>query len=142
MTGGGLGLEEARAHLASQPFSVLLGARLVAFTPEQTVLEIDSRPDLLQQNGYLHGGLLAYAADNALTYAAGTALGPAVLTGGVTIEYLRPGRGRTLRATARVVHAGRRRAVCACDLEMIADDGSSRLCAVAQGTVLAVDGSR
>ncbi|WJJ11467.1 PaaI family thioesterase [Prescottella equi] len=138
MTAPRLDLDEARAHLASQPFSVLLGARLVSFDEYGAVLEVDARPDLLQQNGVLHGGVLAYAADNALTYAAGTALGPGVLTGGMTIEYVRPAQGRTLRATARVTHAGRRRAVCTCSLEMIADDGSPRLCAVAQGTVLPV----
>ncbi|BCN46966.1 hotdog fold thioesterase [Rhodococcus hoagii] len=138
MTAPRLGLDEARAHLASQPFSVLLGARLVSFDEYGAVLEVDARPDLLQQNGFLHGGVPAYAADNALTYAAGTALGPGVLTGGMTVEYVRPAQGRMLRATARVTHAGRRRAVCTCSLEMIADDGSPRLCAVAQGTVLPV----
>lgn len=130
--------DDARVHLTSQPFSVLLGARLVSFDEEGAVLEVDARPDLLQQNGFLHGGVLAYAADNCLTYAAGTVFGPGVLTGGMTIEYVRPAQGRTLRATARVVHSGRRRAVCRCDLEMIADDGDIRLCAVAQGTVLPV----
>ncbi|NKR66532.1 hotdog fold thioesterase [Rhodococcus hoagii] len=138
MTAPRLGLDEARAHLASQPFSVLLGARLVSFDEYGAVLEVDARPDLLQQNGFLHGGVPAYAADNALTYAAGTALGPGVLTGGMTVEYVRPAQGRMLRATARVTHAGRRRGVCTCSLEMIADDGSPRLCAVAQGTVLPV----
>jgi len=134
-----LTVEDARAHLTSQPFSVLLGARLVSFDADGAVLEVDTRPDLLQQNGFLHGGVLAYAADNCLTYAAGTTLGPGVLTGGMTIEYVRPAQGRVLRATARVVHAGRRRAVCRCELEMVSDDGSTRLCAVAQGTVLPVD---
>jgi len=130
-----LDVEAARAHLASQPFSVLLGARLVSFGDGAAVLEVDARPDLLQQNGFLHGGVLAYAADNCLTYAAGTVLGPAVLTGGMSVEYVRPARGRTLRATARVTYSGRRRAVCACELEMIDDDGSARVCAVGQGTV-------
>ncbi|MEV1295895.1 PaaI family thioesterase [Pseudonocardia sp. NPDC049635] len=130
-----LTLKEATAHLASQPFSVLLGTRLVSFSPDRTILEVDAREDLLQQNGFLHGGVLAYAADNALTYAGGAALGPAVLTGGMSIEYLRPALGITLRATARVRHAGKRRTTCACDLEMIDETGQVRLCAVAQGTV-------
>lgn len=133
-----IGLEAARGHLASQPFSVLLGARLVSFDADGARIELDTRPELLQQNGFLHGGVLAYAADNALTYAGGTVLGPAVLTGGMTIEYMRPADGPTLRATAWVVHAGSRRAVCACELETVAEDGTSRLCAVAQGTVFPV----
>ncbi|WP_293781079.1 PaaI family thioesterase [uncultured Aeromicrobium sp.] len=130
-----LTLADAAAHLATQPFSVLLRARLVSFERDGTVLEVDAREELRQQNGFLHGGVLAYAADNSLTYAAGTVLGPAVLTGGMSIEYLRPAVGTTLRASARVLHVGKRRAVCACDLEMVDEAGRSRLCAVAQGTV-------
>lgn len=129
-------LDEARALLAAQPFSALVGARLTAFGGGEAVLELDIRDDLLQQDGVLHGGVLAYAADNVLTFAAGSALGAAVWTGGVTIEYLRPARGAVLRAHARVMHAGRRKATCRCDLTAIAEDGDARLCAVAQGTVL------
>src|SRR5215217_3389974 len=97
-----LTLELAEKVLASQPFSVLLGTRLVVFGEGEAVLELDARDDLRQQNGYLHGGVLAYAADNAITFAGGSALGPAVLTGGFTVSYLRPAGGAVLRAEARV----------------------------------------
>jgi uncharacterized protein (TIGR00369 family) len=127
----------AQKLLATQPFSVLLGARVTAFGDWGATLELDIRPDLLQQNGFLHGGVLGYAADNALTFAGGTALGPEVLTGGFTISYLRPARGTLLRAEAKVVHAGRRQATCTCELRTVADDAET-LCAVAQGTVIAV----
>lgn len=134
-----LTLEMAQAVLAAQPFSVLVGARVTRFGNGEATLEIDARPDLEQQNGHLHGGLVAYAADNAITFAAGTALGPAVLTGGVSVEYLRPARGTTLRANARVEHSGKRRALCRCELVMVDTnpDGTEKteLCAVAQGTV-------
>jgi uncharacterized protein (TIGR00369 family) len=133
-----LNLEIARQVLDQQPFSRLLGARLVRFEPGETVLEIDIRDDLRQQNGYLHGGVLAYAADSAITFAAGSALGPAILTSGMSIHYIRPAQGRTLRAHASVVHGGRRQAVCRCDLHTLADDGESTLCAVAQGSALTV----
>ncbi|MFJ6573246.1 PaaI family thioesterase [Streptomyces sp. NPDC091292] len=133
------GLAQARKTLESQPFSRLVQARVTAFGDGGATLEIDIREELHQQNGFLHGGVLAYAADNALTFAGGTALGPAVLTGGFTIQYLRPATGRTLVARAEVVHAGRRQAVVRCDLSTVdADDGSERVCAVAQGTVLPV----
>ncbi|MBT2492876.1 PaaI family thioesterase [Streptomyces sp. ISL-96] len=64
----------------------------------------------------MHGGVLAYAADNALTFAGGAALGPAVPTGGFSIQYVRPATGATLIARAVVVHGGHRQAVCRCDL--------------------------
>ncbi|MFE1337227.1 PaaI family thioesterase [Streptomyces sp. NPDC058733] len=129
------GLEEARKVLAAQPFSVLLGARLVAFGDGEATLELDIREELRQQYGFLHGGVLSYAADNALTFAAGSAVGSGLITAGFTIDYLRPAEGAVLRAHARVVRAGRTRAVCRCDLTTVAEDGTEALCAVAQGTV-------
>ncbi|MEV7790065.1 PaaI family thioesterase [Streptomyces sp. NPDC088106] len=133
-----LDLATARQALAGQPFSRLLGARLTAFGDGGATLEIDIREELHQQNGFLHGGVLSYAADNALTFAAGAVLGPNVLTGGFSVQYLRPAAGRTLRARAEVVHAGRRQAVVRCDLLTLGEDGTETLCAVAQGTVLPV----
>ncbi|MFE3248043.1 PaaI family thioesterase [Streptomyces sp. NPDC059209] len=128
----------ARKVLAGQPFSSLLGTRVMVFGDGEAELELDIREDLQQQNGYLHGGVLAYAADNGITFAAGSVLGPAVLTAGFSIQYVRPGTGRTLVARASVVHAGRRQATVRCDLFTVADDGTETLCAVAQGTVLPV----
>ncbi|WP_285564556.1 PaaI family thioesterase [Streptomyces sp. RTGN2] len=132
----GLDLGMAQKVLDSQPFSSLVGARITAFGDGAATLEIDSRAELHQQNGFLHGGVLAYAADNALTFAAGTTLGPAVLTGGFSIQYLRSATGTALVARAEVVHSGRRQAVARCDLFAVGEDGAETLCAVAQGTVL------
>jgi uncharacterized protein (TIGR00369 family) len=133
-----LTLELAEKVLAAQPFSVLVGARLTAFGDGGATLELDIRDDLRQQNGYLHGGVLSYAADNAITFAGGTALGPTVLTGGFTITYLRPADGLVLRAEAKVAHAGRRQAACTCELFTIDEAGESTLCAIAQGNVIAL----
>ncbi|MEE1845603.1 PaaI family thioesterase [Streptomyces sp. NPDC059118] len=132
----GLDLPMARKVLDSQPFSELVGARITAFGDGAATLEVDMRQELQQQNGFLHGGVLAYAADNAITFAAGTTLGPAVLTGGFSIQYVRPATGRTLVARAEVAHTGRRQAVVRCELFAAAEDGERTLCAVAQGTVL------
>ncbi|WBB62935.1 PaaI family thioesterase [Streptomyces sp. WMMC500] len=142
-----LGIDFAQQVLDEQPFSRLLGARITAFADGAATLEVDIRDDLRQQYGYAHGGLLAYAADNALTFAAGTVLGPAIITGGFSVQYLRPARDGTLRAEAYVVHGGRRQAVCRCDVYVVApgaasagaaEDGGAggELCAVAQGTIL------
>ncbi|WP_407561318.1 PaaI family thioesterase [Streptomyces sp. 184] len=139
-----LGIDFAQKVLDEQAFSRLLGARITAFADGAATLEVDIRDDLRQQYGYAHGGLLAYAADNALTFAAGTVLGPAIITGGFSVQYLRPARDGTLRAEAYVVHAGRRQAVCRCDVYVVGgtagadgeSGGAAELCAVAQGTVL------
>ncbi|WP_017585832.1 PaaI family thioesterase [Nocardiopsis ganjiahuensis] len=129
--------ELAELVLDAQPFSRLVRARVAVFEPGRAVLEVEVRDELLQQNGFLHGGVLSYAADNALTFAGGTVLGASVLTSGFSIEYLRPGRGSLLSARAHVLESTRRRAVCRCDLVMV-DDGSERIVAAAQGTIALV----
>ncbi|MFC5213815.1 PaaI family thioesterase [Streptomyces coerulescens] len=130
-----LDLNLARKVLAAQPFSVLLGARLTAFGDGEATLELDLRDDLLNQHGRVHGGVLGYAAENAAAFAAGSAVGPGLVTAGFTVDFLRPAKGEILRSHARVIRAGRTRAVCRCDLTTIDTDGTSTLYAVAQGTI-------
>ncbi|HEX7045457.1 MAG TPA: PaaI family thioesterase [Burkholderiales bacterium] len=120
--------------LAEQPFSRLLGAELVEFTPTTAVLRVPIRPELKQQHGFVHGGVVSYLADNAITYAGGGALGTAVVTSEYKINYVRPAIGEALIARASVVHAGRTQAVCRCDVYVSAD-GTEKLCATALGTI-------
>lgn len=125
-----------RRILAEQPFSVLLGAELVAFEPGRAELRLPVRHDHLQQHGFVHGGAVSYLADNALTYAGGSALpGPGVVTSEYKINYLRPAQGEALVARASVLYAGRSQAVCRCDVFAV-KDGTEELCATAQGTVV------
>ncbi|SDG94179.1 uncharacterized domain 1-containing protein [Aneurinibacillus thermoaerophilus] len=73
--------------LAAQSFSRLLGTKLMVFQPGEVVLELPVHEKLLQQNGFVHGGVLSYAADNALTFVGGSVLGPNVLTSEYKINY-------------------------------------------------------
>ena len=132
-------LATAQEALESQPFSRLLQARITEFGDSVATIEIDIRKELCQQNGYVHGGVLSYAADNAITFAAATALGPTVLTNNFSIEYMRPAAGLTLRARATVMHAGKRRAVVDCDLFTVDSEGVETLCAIAQGAASSKD---
>lgn len=127
-------IEQARGVLDAQPFSRLLGAQLTAFETGMAELRLALRDDLLQQFGFAHGGVLAYAADNAITFAGGSVLGPAILTRGLAIDYVRPARGERIRAIAHVVTSTSRQAVCRVEI-YAGEDGDETLCAVAQGTV-------
>jgi uncharacterized protein (TIGR00369 family) len=127
-------LDQARAALAAQPFSRLLGAQLNAFGPDGVELEVPIRPAHRQQHGYAHGGLLGYAADNALTFAAGAVAGPDVLTAGYAINLLAPVAGDRLVARAWVIGAGRRLIVTRCELIEPRPDGD-RVSAIAQGAI-------
>jgi uncharacterized protein (TIGR00369 family) len=118
--------------LARQPFSQLLEAELLEFEKGRAVLRVPIRPDSLQQHGFVHGGLISYLADNALTFAGGSIYGDAV-TSEFKINYLRPGTGKALIATAKVEYAGRSQAVVHCVVEAIAD--SAKTVAIAQGTI-------
>src|SRR6266508_3896262 len=125
-------IELAREVLAGQPFSVLLGTRVTDYSPSGVTLELDARPDLLQQHGYLHGGVLSYLVDNAITFAAGAVLGPDIVTAAISVDYLRPAVA-DLSARAWVEYAGKARAVVRCDVTTRASE-EAVLCAVGQGS--------
>lgn len=123
-----------REVLARQPFSVLLGAELAALEPGRCELQVPITEQLKQHHGFAHGGVLSYLADNALTYAGGTALRVPVVTSEFKINYLRPAVGERLVARAHAAHVSRSQAVCRCDV-FVVRDGQEKLCAVAQGTI-------
>jgi uncharacterized protein (TIGR00369 family) len=120
--------------LASQPFSVLIGAELLSFSQGYAELKIPIRPELKQQHGFAHGGVISYAVDNALTFAGGSVLGTSVTTSEFKINYLRPAIGDFLFARATVIHTGKSQAVCRCDV-FVSKDGKESLCATSQGTI-------
>jgi len=127
-------LARGREVLASQPFSALVGAELAALSPGKAELRLPVRQDLRQQHGFLHGGVVSYLADNALTYAGGAAMAAPVVTSEYKINYVRPAIGDLLIARAECVSVGRQQAVVRCDVFAVRD-GEEKLCAVAQGTI-------
>jgi len=134
-------LNLGREVLAQQAFSVLVGAELVALRPGHCELAVDVRDELKQQHGFAHGGVVSYLADNALTYAGGTAMQVPVVTSEFKINYVRPATGQRLVARADAVHVSKSQAVCRCDVFAITD-GTEKLVAVAQGTIARLgDGS-
>jgi len=127
-------LAMGRGMLASQPFSVLIGAEMHALAPGEADLQVPLTAQLQQQNGFAHGGIVSYLADNALTFAGGTALRMPVVTSEFKINYVRPAIGERLVARARAVHTGSSQAVCTCEIFAV-NDGVEKLCALAQGTI-------
>jgi len=113
---------------------VLIGAELTGYSPGRAELTIPITPQLKQQHGFVHGGVISYAADNALTFVGGSILGPAVVTSEYKINYLRPAMGATLIARAMVVYSSKSQVVCRCDV-FVVNDGKENLCAVSQGTI-------
>jgi uncharacterized protein (TIGR00369 family) len=123
-----------RSVLQSQPFSLMIGAELTVFAEGRAEIRIPINDSLKQQHGFVHGGVISYAADNALTFAGGSMLGAGVVTSEFKINYLRPAMGDCLIARASVIYAGKNQAVCRCDV-FCADGQEERLCATSQGTI-------
>jgi uncharacterized protein (TIGR00369 family) len=125
----------AREIFASQPFSQFMGAQLLDSGPGYAEMSIPIVDHLKQQHGFVHGGVISYLADNSITFAGGLALGGNALTSEFKINYLKPAIGSHLIARARTKGAGKRQAVCQCDIYAV-ENGQEKLCAIAQGTVV------
>ncbi|KQY81772.1 PaaI family thioesterase [Pelomonas sp. Root1444] len=128
-------LAMGREILAKQPFSVLLGAELADLSPGKVDLQLALKPEHLQQHGFAHGGLVSYLADNALTFAGGTAMQVPVVTSEFKINYVRPAVGERLVARATADAVSKTQAVCRCEVFAV-KDGAEKLCALAQGTIV------
>jgi uncharacterized protein (TIGR00369 family) len=128
-------LEIGRTVLAAQPFSMLLGTEMTAYGENSVELRLAMTDAIRQQHGFAHGGVLAYLADNALTFAGGLAMGGGVLTADLKLNYVRPGVGQLLIARATAISAGKSQAVCRGEVFAV-DHGVEKVCLIAQGMVL------
>lgn len=129
--------EFAEQVFRSQPFSRFLGAELTDASADSSEISLTVLEHHTQQHGFVHGGVVSYLADNALTFAGGLALGGDALTSEFKINYVRPAKGERLVARAQAAHSGKRQAVCRCEIVCIAG-GEEKLVALAQGTIVAV----
>jgi uncharacterized protein (TIGR00369 family) len=115
-----------------------LGTEITGFSVGNTMLELNLRAEMMQQNGFAHGGIVSYLADNAITFAGGSVLGTNVLTSEFKINYLRPAKGERLIARAEVLHVGKRQAVVRCDVYVIFEN-TEKHCATALGTIITIN---
>lgn len=100
---------EVRHRFSQQPYNLSIGAEVVDVKPGRLEIVVPSRADLIQHNGYFHGGLIAGLADIAGGFAGWSLV--AEDQGMLTIEYklniVAPGMGDQLRAVGEVVSRGR-----------------------------------
>ncbi|HEY7608255.1 MAG TPA: PaaI family thioesterase [Alphaproteobacteria bacterium] len=98
-----------RDSFGRQPFMDHIGARITDLAPGYCEITLAYRPELTQQHGFVHGGVLASIADSAAGYAA-FCLMPAeasILTVEYKLNLLRPGQGEAMIARGRVLKPGR-----------------------------------
>ncbi|MEQ9346826.1 MAG: PaaI family thioesterase [Thalassospira sp.] len=100
---------EVRRRFAQQPYNLSIGASIADVKPGRVEVIIPTRSDLVQHNGYFHGGLIAGLADIAGGFAGWSLVAPD--QGMLTIEYklniVAPGQGDQLRGVGEVISRGR-----------------------------------
>ena len=114
------------------------GARVDKVEPGVCMLSLPFSDKVTQQQGAFHGGAVGALADIAAGYAALTQApaGMEVVTVEYKINFLAACQGGQLRATGRVIKAGKRIMVTSAEVLHMADDGKETLCATLQQTIM------
>lgn len=130
-----------RESFARQLLMRTLGAELIRVEPGVVEIELANRPEVTQQNGFIHAGAIASVLDSACGYAAFTLMpaDAAVLSVEFKVNLLVPARGERLFARAEVKRAGRTITVCSADA-FIAVGSERKLVATMLGTMMCVRG--
>ena len=114
-----------------------LGVEMVTIEPGFAELGVDYRPELTQQHGYFHGGVMGAMADTACGYAAFslTPPGATVLTVEYKMNMTAPGEGERLIARGWVKRPGRTLILIHGDVFVIKDTIET-LCATMLQTIM------
>jgi len=131
-------ITEVENSFAKQALMKLIGAQLTRVEPGLIEIGLPFRPDLTQQNGYLHAGIVTTIADSACGYAAYTLMpaGSEVLSVEFKVNLLRPAKGSGFVAVAEVLTPGRTLTVVRSDVFTIDDGGTRELVATMLGTMM------
>lgn len=107
-----------------------IGAQLQTVTPGLVEIRLDFRPELGQQNGFLHAGMSATIADTAGGYAAMSLFGEDedVLTTEFKLNLLAPAQGEYFVARGKVIKSGRSLSICQIEVAAFRS-GVESLCA-------------
>jgi uncharacterized protein (TIGR00369 family) len=106
-----------RENFAQQQFMKTIGASLLSVKEGAVEITVPFRPDLTQQNGFVHAGVITSVLDSACGYAALTVApdNADVLSVEFKVNLLSPAVGERFVARAKVKRAGRRITVCVAD---------------------------
>lgn len=130
-----------RRSFQRQGFMKLLGAELTKVEPGLVEIEVPFSPELTQQHGFFHAGVVGTIADNCGGYAS-FSLMPAnhsVLTVEYKLNLVAPAKGIRLRAVGQVMRPGRTITVCRCQV-FVLDGKTEKLCAHCLMTVMGLPG--
>ena len=133
--------QRVRASFARQGAMTLIGAAMTGLAPGYCAIAIQPHPEILQQHGYVHAGIVATLVDSAGGFA-GFTLFPAdssVLTVEFKLNLLAPATGDRLVAEGFVVKPGRTLVITRGEVH--AEKGGQRtLVALMQQTLIVMHG--
>jgi len=130
-----------RASFARQGAMAHLGAELVRVEPGRVDIAMAYRPELAQQHGFFHAGLVSTIMDTAGGYAGFTLfpLDAAVLTVEFKVNLIAAADGERVVAEGRVIRSGRTLTVC--QLDAFVEKAGRRVhCATGVQTLMSVVG--
>lgn len=135
--------ERVRASFARQQAMNLIGARMAVVEAGYTEIHLPYKPEVTQQHGYIHGGVVGMIADSAAGYAANTltAADTEVLTVEYKLNLLAPAEGQLLIAEGSVVRYGRTLIVTRAEVFAVSH-GRKTLCALMQQTIITAHGKK
>jgi uncharacterized protein (TIGR00369 family) len=135
--------QRVQASFDRQGVMALLGARVSRIESGECELHLPWRPEVTQQHGYFHGGIIGTIADSAGGYAAYTLMPPdsSVLTVEYKMNLLAPGDGELLVARGVVIKPGRTLVVTRVDA-VVVKDGKETLCATLLQTLMTMHGKK
>ena len=116
-----------------------LGISIARLEPGEVDLAMDYSPDLTQQHGFIHAGIITAGLDNACGIAAFTLMpdGSGILTVEFKTNLLAPARGQRFAFRASVVKPGRTLTFCE-GRAYAENDGVEPLIATMAGTLMAL----
>ncbi len=131
--------ERVRAAFARQAFMPFIGAEVSDVQPGYCEIRLPYKPELMQQHGLFHGGVVGTLADNAGAGATGTLLTEenTLLTVEYKLNFLSPAQGELLIVRGQVVKAGRTLTVARSDVYAV-NGGEEKLCATALVTLMTI----
>ena len=123
----------------SQGAMKLIGARLTEIDEGIAEFEVAFRPELSQQNGFFHAGIVGTLVDTAGGCAGATRMPPGsnVLTVEFKLNLLAPADGELLRARGEIIKSGRTLTITQGKV-FVTKDGTETLCALMQQTLIAI----
>ncbi|MEM9502051.1 MAG: PaaI family thioesterase [Pseudomonadota bacterium] len=130
-----------RVAVAQSGFSSWLRVEPIRVWEGEAELVLDIRPDMTQHHGFAHGAIVGLMADNACAWAGASMVGD-VVTGGYTINFLRPALGEKLRANGQVIKQGKRQVVVRSDVWAESESKEPVHVATAQATIIPTGGTR